>query len=262
MHMPCAMWAYRRTAPPPTADCPAGMAVLAVAHHSLRRRTSLALTAALAALQAPRFTSGTSGTSSTSGTSGDGGGGPAGRSACTGAGPSAAAGSTELSCNATAAGDELLLSRVRVEVVADVVCPWCYIGHSRLQAASRMAAEMGIVVEPVFTPFILRRHLPKAGIDKTKMFAQQFGSIASVRQKYAGITRAAVADGLCFDPEGQLAGNSEDAHRLLLWANDRTQPHQGRHFEALLEELFLVYNCACQQLQQTLPVLRGTGTTI
>ncbi len=106
-----------------------------------------------------------------------------------------------------------------------------------------MAAEMGIVVEHVFTPFILRRHLPKAGIDKTEMFTQQFGSIAAVRQKYAGIARAAAGDGLCFDPEGQLAGNSEDAHRLLLWANDRTQPHQGQHFEALLEELFLLYNC-------------------
>lgn len=119
-----------------------------------------------------------------------------------------------------------------------------------------MAAEMGIIVEHVFTPFILRRHLPKAGIDKTEMFVQQFGSVAAVRQKYAGIARAAAADGLCFDPEGQLAGNSEDAHRLLLWANDSTQPHRGQYFEALLEELFLVYNCTYYQSPSA---LRDTG---
>ena len=71
-----------------------------------------------------------------------------------------------------------------------------------------------------------------------------FGSVAAVKQKYAGIARAAAADGLCFDPEGQLAGNSEDAHRLLLWANDKMQAHRGDHFEALLEEMFLIYNCA------------------
>eukprot|EP01045_Picozoa_sp_COSAG04_P027046 COSAG04_NODE_3883_length_2451_cov_2.389031_3_plen_258_part_00 len=133
--------------------------------------------------------------------------------------------------------------RVRVEVVADVVCPWCYIGLSRMQGALAAAEAEGVTVDVTYTPFILRRHLPKEGIDKFAMFEQMFGSASAVRQKYAGIARAAAAEGLCFDPEEQLAGNSEDAQRLMLWANDRAQPHAGAHFRSLLTELFVRYNC-------------------
>ena len=133
--------------------------------------------------------------------------------------------------------------RVRVEVVADVVCPWCYIGLSRMQGALTAAEAEGVTVDVTYTPFVLRRHLPKEGIDKFAMFEQMFGSADAVRQKYAGIARAAAAEGLCFDPEEQLAGNSEDAQRLMLWANDRTQRHAGAHFRSLLTELFVRYNC-------------------
>ena len=47
--------------------------------------------------------------------------------------------------------------RVRVEVVADVVCPWCYIGLSRMQGALATAEAEGIAVDVTYTPFILRR---------------------------------------------------------------------------------------------------------
>ena len=49
---------------------------------------------------------------------------------------------------------------------SDVVCPWCYIGHARMQSAIELAAAAGIETKVSFTPFILRRHLPKAGVDK------------------------------------------------------------------------------------------------
>ena len=133
---------------------------------------------------------------------------------------------------------------VSVELVADVVCPWCYIGHTRLQKAIALAATAGIAVDVRFTPFILRRQLPRAGIDKFDMFAAMFGSSDAVRKKYSGIARAALSEGLCFDPAEQLAGNSELAMRLLLWASDPTVPsHSGEAFTPLLQELFVRYNC-------------------
>merc|ERR1719428_2144978 len=128
---------------------------------------------------------------------------------------------------------------VNVEFVADVVCPWCYIGFQRLLKARSTAAEQGVEVEITFTPFILRRHLPREGIDKIAMFAEQGMGEAAARSKFEHIRTTALADGLCLDFEGQRAGNSEDAHRLLLWAASEG----ADAWTALARELFVQYNC-------------------
>ena len=131
--------------------------------------------------------------------------------------------------------------RVSIEFVADVVCPWCYIGLARLQEAGRRAAEQhGIMLDITFTPFILRRHMPKAGVDKLAMFASGGMGEASARAKFDHIRDAALADGLCLDFSGQRAGNSEDAHRLLLWA---ARMQGGGAWLALLTSMFEKYNC-------------------
>jgi predicted DsbA family dithiol-disulfide isomerase len=128
---------------------------------------------------------------------------------------------------------------VRVEMVADVVCPFCHIGLNRLQLAVDRAAKLGLglEVEISYTPFILRRHLPKEGIEKLEVFRQQHGSDAHGLRVLDNIRQAAAADGLRFDLAGQRAGNSEDAHRLLLWARS-----QGKEM-VLFETLMRAYNC-------------------
>ena len=115
-------------------------------------------------------------------------------------------------------------SRIHIEMVADVVCPYCYIGLDRLQRA--LAALPDPPVDVTFTPFILRRHLPKAGVPKLQVFQQQFGDTARGESVLAQVQATAAADGLCFDVVDQRAGNSEDAHRLLLWAGPRHGPRQ------------------------------------
>ena len=125
------------------------------------------------------------------------------------------------------------MARVQVEMVADVVCPYCYIGLERLQKA--LAALPDPAVEIKYTPFILRRHLPKAGVLKTDVFRQQFGNSQKGEQVLANVQATAAGDGLCFDSTGQRAGNSEDAHRLLLWAGPRQLQ--------LFEEMVKAYNC-------------------
>lgn len=128
---------------------------------------------------------------------------------------------------------------VRVEMVADVVCPFCYIGLERLKRGIDAVAGRGLPlsVEVSYTPFILRRQLPKEGVDKLSVFARQFGSESLARQKLNSVKQAAASDGLCFDMEGQRAGNSEDAHRLLLWAQSL-----GKDIE-LFESMVRAYNC-------------------
>ena len=124
-------------------------------------------------------------------------------------------------------------SRVQIEMVADVVCPYCYIGLDRLQRA--LAAMPDTAVDVTYTPFILRRHLPKAGVPKLEVFRQQFGDAAQGEHVLAQVQATAAADGLCFDVTDQRAGNSEDAHRLLLWA--------GSYQLQLFEQMVRAYNC-------------------
>mmetsp|Transcript_75034 Transcript_75034/g.132921 ORF Transcript_75034/g.132921 Transcript_75034/m.132921 type:complete len:271 (-) Transcript_75034:2-814(-) len=130
-------------------------------------------------------------------------------------------------------------SMIEVLMIADVVCPYCYIGYWRLQKAVSKVHELGLPfkVQIKYEPFILRRHLPREGIDKISVFRKQFGSEAQARQVFAGISQTAAADRLCFDPTGQRAGNSEDAHRLLLWAGSF-----GKTL-ALYESMVKAYNC-------------------
>jgi predicted DsbA family dithiol-disulfide isomerase len=125
---------------------------------------------------------------------------------------------------------------VTVEMVADVVCPYCYIGLSRLNQALEELAESAQAVEVLYTPFILRRHLPKEGVPKREVFISQFGSENGAEHIFAQVKATAMNDGLCFDSTGQRAGNSEDAHRLLLWA---TPPHRFALFESMMK----IYNC-------------------
>jgi len=129
---------------------------------------------------------------------------------------------------------------VKVEMVADVVCPYCYIGFKHLQDAVQKAREsnLPIDVQISFTPFILRRHLPKEGIEKLSVFKEKFGGDEDqARKMFDGIKQSAADAGICMNVEGQRSGNSEDAHRLLLWARSL-----GKDLE-LFENMVKVYNC-------------------
>lgn len=124
-------------------------------------------------------------------------------------------------------------SGVQIEMVADVVCPYCYIGFDRLQRA--LSALPNTAVEVKYTPFILRRQLPKTGVPKLDVFREQFGDVARGERVLAQVRATAAADGMCFDSVDQRAGNSEDAHRLLLWAGPRQLE--------LFEQMVRAYNC-------------------
>lgn len=126
---------------------------------------------------------------------------------------------------------------IRIEMVADIVCPYCYIGLMRLQRAIA-GSTTPTNVQVTFTPFILRRHLPKEGIPKEEVFRQQYGSDAHGAQVLAQVCATAADDGMEFNLTGQRAGNSEDAHRLLLWAGPRVLPLFESMGKAYNEEQF------------------------
>jgi predicted DsbA family dithiol-disulfide isomerase len=106
---------------------------------------------------------------------------------------------------------------VRIDVVSDVVCPWCFIGKRRLEKA--IALRPDIAVEVRWRPFFLNDWIPPEGISRADYLTKKFGS----PERYAGIAQrvcaAAAAEGLTYAIDKiSRQPNTRDAHRLIRWA--------------------------------------------
>jgi predicted DsbA family dithiol-disulfide isomerase len=104
-----------------------------------------------------------------------------------------------------------------IDVVSDVVCPWCFIGKSRLEKA--LALKPDIPVEVRFHPYFLNPWVPREGMSRDDYLTTKFGS----PEKYKGIAgrvaAAAAAEGLTYAVDKmQRQPNTLDCHRLILWA--------------------------------------------
>ena len=107
--------------------------------------------------------------------------------------------------------------KVRIDVVSDVVCPWCFIGKHRLEKA--LALKPDIPVEVHYRPYFLNDWIPREGISREQYLTTKFGS----PERYKGIAQrvaaAASAEGLVYAIDKiNRQPNTADAHRLIRWA--------------------------------------------
>jgi len=115
-------------------------------------------------------------------------------------------------------------SPLSVDVVSDVVCPWCYIGKRRLAAAlERVAAEGAAEVAPVrWRPFELNPDIPLQGVDRRAYLEAKFGSAERAEQRYDVVRAAGKSTGIAFEFDRiKRVPNTRDAHRLIEWVQDR-----------------------------------------
>ncbi len=117
-----------------------------------------------------------------------------------------------------------------IDVVSDVVCPWCYVGKKRLEAA--LAARPDIAAEIRWRPFFLDPTVPRAGKPRIDYITGN----SAARQDYAGAPRLIgigkpVGIDFQFD-KIEVQPNTLDAHRLIGWAGA-----EGKA-DALVENLF------------------------
>jgi predicted DsbA family dithiol-disulfide isomerase len=106
---------------------------------------------------------------------------------------------------------------IRIDVVSDVVCPWCFIGKRRLEKALALKPE--IPVEVHWHPYFLNDWIPREGIARSEYLTTKFGS----PERYAGIAQrvsaAAADEGLDYAMDKiSRQPNTLDAHRLIRWA--------------------------------------------
>src|SRR5215831_19293676 len=106
---------------------------------------------------------------------------------------------------------------VRIDVVSDVVCPWCFIGKHRLEKAIALIPD--IPVEVHWRPYFLNDWIPREGMSREQYLTTKFGS----PERYKGIARrvgaAAAEEGLVYASDKmKRQPNTTDSHRLIRWA--------------------------------------------
>ncbi|WP_295845788.1 DsbA family oxidoreductase [Tardiphaga sp.] len=106
---------------------------------------------------------------------------------------------------------------LQIDIVSDVVCPWCYIGKRRIENALALAPE--IPVEVHWRPFFLNPWIPREGIDRDTYLETKFGSVEAYKGIAQRVVDAAKEEGLNYRPEMvKRQPNTIDCHRLIHWA--------------------------------------------
>jgi predicted DsbA family dithiol-disulfide isomerase len=109
-----------------------------------------------------------------------------------------------------------------IDMVSDVVCPWCYIGKRRLDEA--LALRPQVPVEVRFRPFFLNPWVPREGISRADYLTRKWGSVERYRAIAQRVADAAAAEGLPFAADKIMRQpNTLDCHRLILWAGEAGQ---------------------------------------
>jgi predicted DsbA family dithiol-disulfide isomerase len=112
-----------------------------------------------------------------------------------------------------------MTSALPIDMVSDVVCPWCFIGKRRLEKA--MALRSDIAVEVRFRPYFLNPWVPREGISRKDYLTTKFGSPERYRTIAQRVAQAATAEGLTYALDNiKRQPNTLDCHRLILWAGE------------------------------------------
>ena len=127
--------------------------------------------------------------------------------------------------------------KIKIDVVSDVVCPWCYIGKRRLEKAISQVANQ-IEVEIEYHPFELNPDMPAEGRNQKEYLSKKFGSDAKYQQITSQVTATAAMEGLRFDFDKQhVSPNTRNSHRLIAFAKQHGKQLEMK--EALMEAYFI-----------------------
>ena len=108
-------------------------------------------------------------------------------------------------------------ARLLIEIVHDLICPWCYLGVRRLLRTMRRRPDMAF--ELIWRPFLLNPDMPRAGMARPDYVVRKFGGEDRARRLYATISETGRNEGVDFRFERiRRTPSSVDAHRLVRYA--------------------------------------------
>lgn len=132
------------------------------------------------------------------------------------------------------------MERITIDVVSDVVCPWCYLGKARLELAiAEVQDEVGVDIN--WRPYRLNPDYPPEGVDQKKSLEEKLGGAERVAQAHKMLTDFGKEVGINFNFEAiKIGPNTLDAHRLIHWAmiedRDKADKVVNGLFKANFEE--------------------------
>jgi predicted DsbA family dithiol-disulfide isomerase len=104
-----------------------------------------------------------------------------------------------------------------IDVVSDVVCPWCYLGKKRLEKAIAGQSEPVVVH---WRPYQLDPAIPESGLDRGAHMKNRFGDDGRLESAHQRLRALGAPVGIAFAFESiKRAPNTLDAHRLIRWAS-------------------------------------------
>jgi len=107
---------------------------------------------------------------------------------------------------------------MNIDVVSDVVCPWCFVGKRRLEAALSQTGESPVAVR--WRPFQLDPTIPPQGLERRAYMRAKFRDDARLAEAHARLRALGAEVGIDFDFEAiTRSPNTLDAHRLIRWAS-------------------------------------------
>ena len=128
------------------------------------------------------------------------------------------------------------MQKIQIDIVSDVMCPWCYIGKRNLEAAKELLDEVELEVH--WRPYQLDPTLPPEGKDRRQYLSEKFGGDARAKEIYARVNQAGSASGIDFNFDAiEVSPNTLNAHRLIRWAGGQGQDVQDK----VVTRLFQLY---------------------
>jgi predicted DsbA family dithiol-disulfide isomerase len=125
---------------------------------------------------------------------------------------------------------------VKLDIMSDPICPWCYIGKTNLDRALEQRPDHPFTI--TWHPFQLNPDMPKGGIDRREYLETKFGGKEGAVKAYAPVVEHAEKAGLKINFEAiEKTPNTLDAHRLIHWAG--IEGHQIPVVDALFQAYFV-----------------------
>ena len=125
---------------------------------------------------------------------------------------------------------------VKLDIMSDPICPWCYIGKTNLDRALAQRPDHPFLI--TWHPFQLNPDMPKDGMDRRAYLEAKFGGKEGAVRAYAPVVAHAEKAGLKINFEAiEKTPNTLDAHRLIHWAG--IEGHQNAVVDALFNAYFV-----------------------
>ena len=123
---------------------------------------------------------------------------------------------------------------IEIDVISDVMCPWCYIGKRRLEKALALVPDVAVDIR--WRPYQLDNTIPETGMDRKEYLRNKFGSDEQADQVYGPVRAAGKDEEIPFEFDKiTISPNTLNAHRIIRWAMA-----EGVQ-DAAVERLFQLY---------------------